>query len=146
MFKNRTYVRNLNFPKKMFFRQKTLILMVVSTALLLDNMLFMVIVPIITTILYPDQANETVRMAMETNSILQTNMDIEGEFERAINRSVGYDVPVHRKTHFDTSQGSEDISIGVLFASKERGKRVWRMSSRRHINLHIRFLKKISIF
>lgn len=92
--------------------------MVVSTALLLDNMLFMVIVPIIGTILNPDGVNETTQLELDANSVIKHSMDAENDYQRAINRSVGYDIAVRTKSHFDTSQGSEDISIGVLFASK----------------------------
>ena len=52
------------------FRQKSLILFVVSTALLLDNMLFMVIVPIITSILNPDRIDQSQEASNGSTSLL----------------------------------------------------------------------------
>ncbi|CBY37008.1 unnamed protein product, partial [Oikopleura dioica] len=87
--------RRIEDPQK----QKNLILFIVSTALLLDNMLFMVIVPIITPILARGlDALNTYRKNEAKNMPCSLNM-------------------LFRKI-WQPKKGSEDISIGILFASK----------------------------
>ena len=71
----------------------------VSTALLLDNMLFMVIVPIITQILNMGRKGKV----DEPKNDWTLTLDNLGEAGPFLN---------------ETSEESEDISIGILFASK----------------------------
>ena len=79
----------------------------VSTALLLDNMLFMVIVPIITQILALDEPQQPGSSIINRPSLanLLTRLDL------------GEAGPFLNETSMPSGE-SEDISIGILFASK----------------------------
>ena len=80
----------------------------VSTALLLDNMLFMVIVPIITQILAldePQQPGSSIIINRPSLAILLTWLDL------------GDAGPFLNETSMSSNE-SENMSIGILFASK----------------------------
>ncbi|XP_071479566.1 probable vesicular acetylcholine transporter-B [Diadema antillarum] len=80
--------------------QKRFILVIVCIALLLDNMLYMVIVPII-----PDYLRSIGAWEVETTSQAKYNESIYGNWSNSTQ-----DTPVEYK--------NEDVAIGILFASK----------------------------
>ena len=119
-----------------------MILFVVSTALLLDNMLFMVIVPIITQILEKgmkgEGSSDPTEVALgSTDLSFSFNSSAQQVFNSQYDSSQAW-LPDETKTRLKicrlalkfnmflldrklgnrAKQGSEDITLGILFASK----------------------------
>jgi DHA1 family vesicular acetylcholine transporter-like MFS transporter 3 len=99
--------------------QRNLVLIIVCVALLLDNMLYMVIVPIVPEYLFKlreDNENKTFSLSTTTQSAIIANQ--QSHITSIISEIKNYQPTTVRLNDDDDDDGSEDVKIGWLFASK----------------------------